>query len=667
MLSSLRPSSSSAVLGEWRDPKALLGNDRVCEQRVQMIKADLQHDLKTELDKNNELSTLLMLLAADAKKMKLNSNKIIAVCEGRINELIQEVDEKECRLHQLHLDLEIAVNDNHRLLDVEFQQKNKIAELQSDIHRLESSLELLGKKYHDLTDDMTERTRIHQEEIISLTASRDDLQSQLSSAEASLQSAQQTLMASVRARAAASLFHSFCKLQLRLCHKALGQWRAYSALEVALASFQRRLHSELVSMQTQCGATVQQLEERHRVDLEEQRRKYARVYDARNAIMHDLIRAKRRSHLHALSLWKSKFISCLHVKYLKEKRRNEELSSDLKASSLQTRAKGAQIIIMACRRLHRHHLSVAFNEWEKKTKNHKLVSDLEDQLQLQSLRHDRHIGQLQDELNTLKIVHESDRRKWETRALALTSLEERLSAEMLDLKMAVASISRRKSFAADDEARQLLLDSNTADLDEMRTQVRAAEWRSSKLESEVRSKDSELAHCKEAYSVISSDLNVLGREKEQAEARALQIQSDNERLRTENKRLQDLLSSSDSSDNSALIKDLIESRAFTDELQRSLQARQAQLAITEANLSRMEQRATSAETQAEQLEIILLERNKMEPSPVFERASSSAAMNFDALSKWFQVLYLRVYCFLYHACIESNEKGRYVQGFRCSS
>ena len=638
MLSPLRRSLRNTDLGEWLDPKSLLGNERVCEQRVQLIKSDLQHELKIELDKNNELSTLLMLLASDAKKMKTNANQIISQYEKKIQELIDEVQDKECRLHELHLDLEIVVNQNHQLLEDELKNKSLISQLQSEISSLEASLELRQRQYLDLETSLNRKVESLHEEIAALGRLRDEALSHLASTEDALQVKRSELISSVKARAAAAILSSLQQIQVRISYKAFGRWLSLTSYKTASQKLEKLLHLELVSMQNQCASSVQQLEERHRIELEDHRRKYTRVLDSRNGLVYELIRAKKHVPHFVLSNWKSRFIRSIYERCQVEKTKTSRLLRDFKEAVDTNKRTGGKIIKLICNGYDRYCLSTFFRRWEKQICNLNVIQGLKSTLQIQSLNHERLLIQMQDALSQLNSKYEGDKRKWEARAVAISSLEEHLSAEMQELKRAIASISRRKPTSFEDTVNELLAEREKL-INDLQEQNGIKHVKITETESELQKKTMSLISANEKIEDLQATIDKMIQEKSHMEGQIQELQWKVEKHALDNMEYRNNLSSSESLKGSDIIKDLAESRAKIAQLQDTVEHYSSQLSLSQHNCRELIQKLAISEKKAEALEETIAEYKVPRPVDMnFNRSPLNADRFMNFLSVIFSML-----------------------------
>lgn len=320
----LGQSFSTDTFGEWKQPRDVLGfaSEVLREGLLKEVAEDRAIELRLERDKTMELSKLLQMLASDARAMKTQSTATIKQLDIKVAELEEVSYNKDCRVQELHLDLDILNTKLHESMEENIKKSTVIAELRESLSSAQHQTDMLQREF-EVYKSKT------QEQLSTLRSDNDAVRGQLDAVSHELAAtvrARDSCFADLRfsrQRCGAIMMHYAAKvIKRRLLSSALCVWRSQAASESSQARAQlhfakeRRALAEefaasLAVLQSDRDQEIQRLRESHEVAWESERRKHTRVADSRNLIIFDLLRNKRVHAIEVLSMWKSAHISRL--------------------------------------------------------------------------------------------------------------------------------------------------------------------------------------------------------------------------------------------------------------------------------------------------------------------------------------------------------------------
>jgi hypothetical protein len=299
----------------WDKPKKILGTGSSAQElQVHLLRDEFTTSLRFETDKNRELSSLLLLLATDAKRMQINANNIIQEQEEKIQILSEEAYNNESRIHQLHLDVELFHAEVQNLMERDIQQKRRNFELQETIQNMTSTLQLQTAEYTDTSNELQAHLKAKESEVVELQKQVLEMNTSQQALQLNLEQTHVKVRDVVQQQSTIRIVHVFETARRRYLSLRLSQWRSKASYMNAstLAHQQyKKQHQQLLS---EHNYNIQLLEKQSAIALEEQRRKYVRIYDSRNLLVFDLIRCKRNTAHQILSQWKNKLITSLLTK-----------------------------------------------------------------------------------------------------------------------------------------------------------------------------------------------------------------------------------------------------------------------------------------------------------------------------------------------------------------
>lgn len=367
-------SRTGSGMQAWQDPRDVLRSDTSAvslpfEDRVRLDDAEFR--LGIERSRTHELSTLLLAVSTDARRLRETSSRMIGEYATRLEAQEDELFEKANTIAQLQIDINALGVQIGEYIELGSARIDEIFRLKSEANERVQELALLDARFEQYR--VESRT-----ELAAVLAAKEERDRQIAALESSLVEAQELCV--FRAAVVAKVTRSLASYRLhatteavkrRLFAKALSRWRCASAYSTGHRAASMQIAKEAAAMTLQLTSqhsrAMQQAQEGHALETEQARRRLVRVRDSRDSIAYDWLRNRPLQLVSMLSAWKTAHIKWLSDRCAAQTSRLIALETEAEAAVLHRVAdRKERAANQLCRLLvHRFSCSIRtrFNQW----------------------------------------------------------------------------------------------------------------------------------------------------------------------------------------------------------------------------------------------------------------------------------------------------------------